>query len=650
MASFLPADLPRTQLLVRSRDAVSVYDGPVKIDETAGTVKLNPVDLYTSVNNLRISPKYSPDGNLVCFVYEANKPISLCSTATGVELVSVDTCDAEYIEFSPRGTYIMTWSRPSKGSSAASTDIGNMKIWSTTTGVLVSSFSQKIYKTQVVQWTAEEEFCFRLVSNEVQIFNNTAMTSPIDKVYHKGLTQFLVTPTKSPYVSIAVFNPEAGGKPARVTLYRYTPAAEVDDYSTSESAGTTSTKTTRVEGPVSSRTIFAASEAQLTWNATGTALLVYAHADLDATSYYGATGLFLLQAHSDAAIKVEQSKDGPVHDVQWSPEGDKFVIAAGTMPCHCTLMDSTGSPLYQYGAAHRNTISWSPHGRFLCLAGFGNLAGEMDFYDTLRSKKIGSTSSHCSTYHAWSPDSRYFMTASLAPRMNVDNNLKIFKYNGAGPVVTVPFERAYDVRWRPASSKSVYPNRGPSPKRGGGDGGGSEGETATPTAKPTIAAAQPYRPPGSTGALARMMNKEVAPVGKVPKAAPAAKFVPTVQRQRIIPGMAPAATATAAAPVSKRSTAGAAAGNGKKPATPAPALAAPAPAKAKTTATATATATAVVETTESKEKRAKNINKKLKAIQEIRAKQSSGQTLEPEQVLKLNSEPELLAELKSLNI
>ena len=88
------------------------------------------------------------------------------------------------------------------------------------------------------------------------------------------------------------------------------------------------------------------------------------------------------------------------------------------------------------------------------------------------------------------------MTASLAPRMNVDNNLKIFKYNGAGPVVTVPFERAYDVRWRPASSKSVYPNRGPSPKRGGGDGGGSEGETATPTAKPTIAAAQPYRPPG----------------------------------------------------------------------------------------------------------------------------------------------------------
>lgn len=37
----------------------------------------------------------------------------------------------------------------------------------------------------------------------------------------------------------------------------------------------------------------------------------------------------------------------------------------------------------------------------------------------------GSAASHCATYYAWSPDSRHFLTASLAPRMNVDNNLKV---------------------------------------------------------------------------------------------------------------------------------------------------------------------------------------------------------------------------------
>jgi len=33
------------------------------------------------------------------------------------------------------------------------------------------------------------------------------------------------------------------------------------------------------------------------------------------------------------------------------------------------------------GNAHRNTIVWSSHGRFVCLAGFGNLAGGILFLD-----------------------------------------------------------------------------------------------------------------------------------------------------------------------------------------------------------------------------------------------------------------------------
>lgn len=47
------------------------------------------------------------------------------------------------------------------------------------------------------------------------------------------------------------------------------------------------------------------------------------------------------------------------------------------MLCHPCQAD----PVFTFGEAHRNTISWSPHGRFVCLAGFGNLAGDMDFWD-----------------------------------------------------------------------------------------------------------------------------------------------------------------------------------------------------------------------------------------------------------------------------
>lgn len=100
----------------------------------------------------------------------------------------------------------------------------------------------------------------------------------IDKVYHKGLTQFSITPTISPCITIAVFTREAGGNPARVTLYKYSPdndnaaAGVVAVAGVDESAGSVGTKgssssnssssssektTTRVVGPVSSRTMFA---------------------------------------------------------------------------------------------------------------------------------------------------------------------------------------------------------------------------------------------------------------------------------------------------------------------------------------------------------------------------------------------------------
>lgn len=296
MTEFILPDVPVTQLLVRTRDSIQVLDGPVN---STGTISLRKAELFSDVTDLRICPLYSPDGSTVVYTYE-KKAIGIHNTTTGALLFTLPVLDAEYVEFSPKGTFLLTWSRASKGSATAPTtgDSGNYRIWDTSSGALVYSFSLKVYKAQTIQWTANEEYCFRLVTNEIQIFNGHSLAVPIDKVYHKGLTQYQITATISPYVSVAAFNPEAGGKPARVTLYRFTPKAApaVDDAEKE--------KSTNVQGPVSSRTIFAASEAKLMWNAPGSALLVYAQADTDATSYYGATGLFLLQAHSDAAIKV----------------------------------------------------------------------------------------------------------------------------------------------------------------------------------------------------------------------------------------------------------------------------------------------------------------------------------------------------------
>ena len=92
----------------------------------------------------------------------------------------------------------------------------------------------------------------------------------------------------------------------------------------------------------------------------------------------------------------------------------RFVVAAGKMPCNVTLFNNKAENVHEFGAAHRNVIAWAPHGRFLVVAGFGNLAGEMDFYDTLRLRKIGTNTAHCSVTYGWSPCSRYVLTHSTA--------------------------------------------------------------------------------------------------------------------------------------------------------------------------------------------------------------------------------------------
>ncbi len=162
-------------------------------------------------------------------------------------------------------------------------------------------------------------------------------------------------------------------------------------------------------------------------------MLIHTHTDVDTSgvSYYGSTGLYLLHADGSCEVTVPLPKEGPISDAQWAPGGGKaahpaqFVVLAGRMPAAAALYNARAEPVFEFGQAHRNTVAFSPHGRFLVLAGFGNLAGEMDFWDRHKQKLLGRTSSHCSVGYGWSPCGRYFMTATLAPRMNVDNGVKV---------------------------------------------------------------------------------------------------------------------------------------------------------------------------------------------------------------------------------
>ena len=71
---------------------------------------------------------------------------------------------------------------------------------------------------------------------------------------------------------------------------------------------------------------------------------------------------------------MDLSKEGPVHDAQWSPTSENFAVCYGFMPAKCTIFDAKKcTATYELGAGPHNTIRWNPFGRFIMLAGFGNL-------------------------------------------------------------------------------------------------------------------------------------------------------------------------------------------------------------------------------------------------------------------------------------
>ena len=68
------------------------------------------------------------------------------------------------------------------------------------------------------------------------------------------------------------------------------------------------------------------------------------------------------------------------------------------------------------------------------IGGFGNLTGEMDFWDLTDQKhpsQLGKAKSYCAIGIEWAADGVHLMTSVLYERVRVDNFVNIFTGAGA---------------------------------------------------------------------------------------------------------------------------------------------------------------------------------------------------------------------------
>ncbi|OAA59847.1 eukaryotic translation initiation factor subunit [Niveomyces insectorum RCEF 264] len=464
------------QFAYRTQKAIGVFDADPVYESLPGFVP-PPTDA-----TLRCCV-YSSCGRY--FAWASATAVAVCDASVGHVLTSLPLDNVFELGFSPGGTFLSTWERPAKDANGDATK--NLKVWRVVDGSSsadgpppepLGAFVQKAQTGWNLQYTADEQFCARLVTNEVQFYLSGDLRTVHHKLRVEGVATFALAPGKTH--SVAVFVPERKGQPAAVRVFNVP----------------------HFDAPVSQKTFFKGDKVQLKWNAQGSSLLVLAQTDVDKSnkSYYGETTLYLLSAGGGFDARVTLDKEGPIHDVAWSPNAKEFAVTYGYMPAKTTVFNQRAEPKHSFALGPRNTISFSPGtGRFVLVAGFGNLAGQIDVYDLAKDyRKVCTIESGNPSVCEWSPDARFILTATTSPRLRVDNGVKLW-HVGGGLVYHADMIELYNVLWRPQLRSEAGSQAGVDPLATVPVPHASAlaylGTRKTPS-KPAGA----YRPPGARGA------------------------------------------------------------------------------------------------------------------------------------------------------
>ena len=461
------------------------------------------------------------------------------------------------------------------------------------------------------------------------------------------MTSFKLGPGEKP--SIAVFCGERKGAPASVRIFALSSLIPTPD---------------TPPAPLSQKTFFKADKIQMKWNQSGSAILFMTSTDVDKTnqSYYGETNLYMMTARGEFDCRVSLDKEGPIHDFEWSPNSREFIVIYGYMPAKVVLFSYKVNVIAELGTQPRNFVAYNPHGRLICIAGFGNLSGVVDIWDreNLAGGKLFSFDGSNSSFCQWSPDGHFLLTATLSPRLRVDNGVRIWHCTG-NLIHIEMIPELYQARWRPAlnTTEEPFPKLIPAAPQPSATAAAHIAEKA---AKPKLTGT--YRPPGARGTatpdIFKRFDLEAGSGASTPSSPSRSNPVPGAPNgggkpeagayappgsasrgggRRNVPGAPP-----------RSSNSSPVANQGKKKNKVVNDGAGSAPSESAATPAANVSGAAEVSGSIGNplEKKMRNLTKKLKAIQELKDRQAKGEKLEKTQLQKIEAEAEIKAELAAL--
>ncbi|KAK2180358.1 hypothetical protein NP493_446g01033 [Ridgeia piscesae] len=350
---------------------------------------------------------FNSEGTL--FAYCDGTCVTVLETGSWETVTVIDRPRTHCLQFSPRSTILAVW-QPYVVSKDTEAGTPNLNLYDVKTGVCVKGFVQKKQDSWCPQWTTDETIAARNVNNEIHFYENNNYDVIVQKLHVQKVSHFRLPPKgKSPY-HVAIYVPGSKGQPSYVRIFRY------PNFAGPQSA-------------LANKSFYKADKSDLIWNDKGSSLLILTVTDSSAESYYGEQGLYYADVKGETCL-VPRAKNGPVYSVEWNPNCTEFCIVYGFMPAKATLYNLKCEPVFDFGTGPRNVAYFNPQGNILCLAGFGNLHGNMELWDLKGKKLISNPNGSDSTYFEWCPDGEHMLTATTAPRLRVNNGYRVWHYTG----------------------------------------------------------------------------------------------------------------------------------------------------------------------------------------------------------------------------
>ena len=354
---------------------------------------------------------FSDDFKYVCFYTKSgvhskefpDKFVQICKfdiNTGNIELLKrYEVPNILSVRFSPKNTFICILCR--RNVNTDRDKIPLVQIIKTETAELVRSFNYNSQKIPEIFWSADEKILCSSYTTGIRFteMKDDGTEEARELEVKKLLACDFVNSKKG--LRFAIIQQDT---PKRLKIYQYPD----------------------LEKAIAQRPIMVGETFTVKMSPDGSSALAIGTKNESDATFYGDSYAFYLNDQNRQDLN--QKKSGPVHAIEYSPNGDRFVLIAGHVPPCIQVFNEKVHAAYEIGEYSINSVRYSCIPNIAAIGGFGSFTGTIMIYDLQSKEKISEGEAPYTSEWSWSPCGRLLLSAVLYPKMTVGNEVRIINH------------------------------------------------------------------------------------------------------------------------------------------------------------------------------------------------------------------------------